>query len=121
MRRISRTMKNDPGLVHSGTLRHRLTFLERVITVKSGITSEEWKPAFTPMGRIETMNGREFFQAAAINRENDVRFVIRYRPGVTAEMRVSFGGEVYEITAVHNPGMRNVKLEIMATLYNGGG
>lgn len=113
-------MKSDPALLFPGALRHRLTFLVRSVTVRSGKTAEAWNPAFSVWGSAEPLTGREFYQAAAVNREQEVRFTVRYRAEITPDMRIALRGEVYEITAIANPGMRNVKLEIIGKAVNGG-
>ena len=113
-------MRGDPALLFSGALRHRLTFLARTVTVRSGKTLEAWTPAFSVWGSAEPLTGREFYQAAAVNREHEVRFTVRYRAGITPDMRVALNDETYEITAIANPGMRNVKLEIIGKAVNGG-
>jgi len=43
-----------------------------------------------------------------------VRFVIRYRPDVTAEMTIRHRGVDYNIESVVNPDMRGARLEILA-------
>lgn len=98
----------------AGELRHRVAFLRRVTTVKSGAVSESWIPAFVCWAAVEPIAGREFWQAAAVNRETEVRFTIRYRRDVNDAMRLQFGGVQYRITSLINPNSRNAKLEILA-------
>jgi len=43
-----------------------------------------------------------------------VRFTIRYRTEVTAEMSIRYEGRTYNIESVTDPGGRHVKLEIAA-------
>lgn len=49
---------------------------------------------------IEDMTGREYLAAAAVQASVQSKIRIRYRPGVTAAMRVLHGGGVYNIEAV---------------------
>lgn len=99
----------------AGELRHRVAFLQRVVTVKSGVVSEVWTPAFVCWAAVEPLAGREYWQAATTNRENEVRFTIRFRRDVDEAMRLQYGGVQYHITSVINPNSRNVKLEVLAT------
>ncbi len=99
----------------AGELRHRVAFLGRVVKVKSGVVSEIWAPAFVCWASAEPLAGREFWQAATVNRETEVRFVIRYRRDVDETMRLQFNGVQYRISSIVNPNNRNAKLEILAT------
>lgn len=102
-------------LLPAGELRERLTFLERKVTVVSGISTESWEPAFTCWGKAEPLSSREYWEAVAVNRENETRFTIRYRSGVDASMRIQYAGQVFDITSVIDPDTRHVKLEMLAT------
>lgn len=99
----------------AGELRERLTFLQRRVRVVSGISKEVWEPAFTCWGKVEPLTHREYWEAAAVNRECEVRITIRHRSGVDADMRIEFGGQQYAITSIIDPYMRHVSLELLAT------
>ena len=104
--------KNQYDL-NAGDLRERIGIWRRSVTVKSGITSESWEMLCSAWARVEPLSGREYFQTAAVNRENSIRFTIRYRADVTAEMTIRWRGTDYGIESVVNPGGRNVALEIL--------
>ncbi|MDL2319230.1 phage head closure protein, partial [Eubacteriales bacterium OttesenSCG-928-A19] len=97
----------------AGALRHRVTFLQRRVTVNSGITKESWEPAFTCWAMVEPLNSREYWQAAALGREDEQRVTVRYRRDVDAAMRLRHAGRVFDITSIVNPNARNVKLELL--------
>lgn len=105
-------MKKNP--LYPSRLRNRVEFLRRVVTVEHGISRERWETAFTCWCGVEPLSGREFWEAAAINRENEVRFTIRYRKNVSAEMRIKLDGTVYDITSVLDKNNRHEALEILA-------
>ena len=63
---------------------------------------------------MEPLSGKEFWEAAAINRENEVRFTIRYRKDVSGEMRIRLDGIVYDITSILDKNNRHEALEILA-------
>lgn len=105
--------KNSDPLL-AGELRHRVTFLKRVVTVKSGISKETWEPAFSCWAKIEPLQWREYWAAAALNREHEVRVTIRYRKDFTPAYRLQYGGGTYHIRDVIDPHQRRARLEILA-------
>ena len=105
-------MKRNP--LYPSTLRNRVDFLRRVVTVNHGISRERWETAFSCWCGVEPLSGREFWEAAAINRENEVRFTIRYRKDVSPEMRMRLNGVAYNITSITDKNNRHEALEIMA-------
>ena len=70
-------MKKNP--LYPSRLRSRAEFLRRTVSMEHGISRERWETTFTCWCCVEPLSGREFWEAAAINRENEVRFTIRYR------------------------------------------
>ncbi len=105
-------MKKNP--LYPSRLRNRVEFLRRVVTVEHGISKERWETAFICWCGAEPLSGREFWEAAAINRENEVRFPIRYRKDVSAEMRIRLDSTVYDITSILDKNNRHEALEILA-------
>ena len=105
-------MKKNP--LYPSKLRNRVEFLRRVVTVAHGISKERWDTAFTCWCGVEPLSGREFWEAAAINRENEVRFTIRYRKGISAEMRIRLDATVYDVTSILDKNNRHEALEILA-------
>ena len=105
-------MKKNP--LYPSRLRNRVEFLRRVVTVEHGISKERWETAFICWCGAEPLSGREFWEAAAINRENEVRFTIRYRKDVSTEMRIRLDGTVYDITSILDKNNRHEALEILA-------
>ena len=100
--------------LYPSRLRNRVEFLRRIVTVEHGISKERWETAFTCWCGVEPLSGREFWEAAAINRENEVRLTIRYRKDVSAEMRIRLDGTVYDITSILDKNNRHEALEILA-------
>ena len=107
-------MKKNP--LYPSRLRNRVEFLRRVVTVEHGISKERWETAFICWCGAEPLSGREFWEAAAINRENEVRFTIRYRKDVSAEMRIRLDSTVYDITSILDKNNRHEALEILARM-----
>ena len=107
-------MSSKAYVLNAGTLRNRIEFLHRTVTIAHGISKERWEAAFTCWCAVEPLSGREFWEAAAINREHEVRFTIRYRKDVSAEMRIKLDGMVYDITSILDKNNRHEVLEILA-------
>ena len=105
--------QNEP-IIHAGELRHRVVFLQKQVQVKSGVSTTQWLAAFTCWCKVEPLSGREFWQAAAVNRENEVRFTIRYRNDVLPIMRILLQNKHYDITTVLDVDNRHSMLEILA-------
>jgi len=105
--------QNEP-IIHAGELRHRAVFLQKLVQVKSGVSTTQWLTAFTRWCKVEPLSGREFWQAAAVNRENEVHFTVRYRNDVLPAMRMLMDGKLYDITSVLDVDNRHVKLELLA-------
>lgn len=74
----------------------------------------KWADLATVWAAFEPLRSREFFEAAAANAENTVRFYIRYRPGISQEMRILHDDRVFNISAVADRTERKAELEITA-------
>lgn len=102
--------------MRAGNLRNKITIEQKTVTQdENGDLTETWSTFATPWARIEPLRGREFLEARAINNELTVRFYIRYRAGVTQDMRIrDADGNLYDITAPLHINHRNRELQIMA-------
>lgn len=105
-----------------GKLRHRIT-LQSKVTVKDpeGIVTETWTDVATVWAAVEPIRGREYFQAAAVNAENTVRFRIRYRSGITPVMRVVYNGRTFNVQSVIDVDERYREIQLMCQEVVAGG
>ena len=87
----------------AGRLRHRVT-IQQPVQAQDPVTGElvqTWTDfAADIAAAIEPLSTREFAAAQQIQSEIVARIVIRYRTGITAEMRVIHNGTVYNIAGV---------------------
>ena len=99
--------------MNPGELRHRITFqsLETIVN-ENGFEKEEWIDHKRVWATIKNLHGREYFQAAAVQKENTVKFVIRYIPGLDTSMKILFKGKHYDITSIDNIRYENKFIEI---------
>ena len=59
-----------------------------------------WQDVATVWASIEPLSAREFIAAQAVQSDVSVRVSVRYRPGITAAMRLLHDGKTYNITGV---------------------
>ena len=100
--------KRTDNSIASGELRHRISFLARKVTVKSGIAKETWEPALSCWAMVEPLNSREFWQAAALSREDEQRVTIRYRRDIDETMRIAFRDVTDSIVSIVDPNARKI-------------
>jgi SPP1 family predicted phage head-tail adaptor len=86
-------MSLDPG-----KLRHRIT-IQKPINQQDPTTGQlttNWVAvASNVAAAIEPVSVREFVAAQAMQSQISARIVIRYRPGLTAQMRILHGAKIY--------------------------
>lgn len=98
-----------------GELRHRITFQKLVVdTNENGFEIEDWIDIKTVWSAITNLHGREYFEAAAVQAENTVKFTIRYLPNIDASMRILFKNKQFNITSIDNIKYQNKFIEIKA-------
>ncbi len=97
-------------------LKHLVTLQERSQTQDSfGQPIDTWSDVATLRASIEPLRGRELFAAQQVNGELSTKITIRYRSGVSEDMRMVHGDVVYNLTPPVDVEMRHAWLEIMAT------
>jgi len=100
--------------MRAGDLRHRITLQQKTETRDSfGAVIETWNDVATLYASIEPLRGKEFFDAQQVNAEVTIRIRIRYRSGVTPNMRVLFGTRTFDIQSVINVDERNREMILM--------
>lgn len=72
-----------------------------------------------PWADIKTMKGEEYLIWKTTANKELIRFIIRYREGINARMRVKYAGKDYNITSVSNDNGRNETLTIYAYTVDG--
>lgn len=97
-----------------GRLRHRITIQQKTTIVdQDGIPTETWAEFATVWASVEPLRGREYFQAAAVNAENMVRFRIRYRAGIRPDMRIQYDSRIFSINSVIDVDERHTEIHLM--------
>jgi SPP1 family predicted phage head-tail adaptor len=100
--------------VRAGQLRHRVTIQEPDPTQDEyGEAVPTWSDMATVWAAVEPLQGREFLEAQRVGAEVTTRIRIRYRDGIVAEMRVSWGDHTYDIEAVIHVEERQREIHLM--------
>lgn len=68
-----------------------------------------------PWADIKTLKGSEYIQSDLEVNEEPIRFIIRYRKGITTQQTVRYDGKRYNIKSVANDNGRNHTLTLFAT------
>ncbi len=89
--------------------------LDRLITIEQptetidayGAPIQSWTTlAANVPAQVSYDNGSEYFAAGQMNARIDAVFKIRYRSDLTTKMRISYGGETYDIKFLNEIGRR---------------
>jgi len=107
--------------MHAGRMNRRIE-IQQVVEVLNSFNEpiETWKKYRTVWSEVvpvRTSSG-EAFRAPQLVSVNRVIFRIRYISGITNKMRISYGGDYYDIKTSAELGRREV-LEILAELSEG--
>lgn len=98
-----------------GEFNKRITFQTlAVLTNENGFESESWIDYKEVWAKAENLHGREYFEAAAIQAENTLKFTIRYIDSINTTMRILFKGKQFNITSIDNIKYANKFIEIKA-------
>lgn len=97
------------------SLNKRITIQELKFSInENGFEIEELIDYKRVWAGVSNLHGREYFDAAAIQMENTVKFTIRYLPGIDTSMRIVFQDKNYNITSIDNIKYGNRFMEIKA-------
>lgn len=101
--------------MNPGELRHRIKLqsLETIVN-ENGFEEESWVDLRTVWASIKNLHGREYFEAAAVQKENTVKFTIRYIKDLDTSMKILFKGKHYNIIQIDNIRYENKYIEIKA-------
>ena len=89
--------------------------LEQLTILKDDLEQEIdlWQPLYVVWANIEPLSGKEYFKARQTKSDSHVQVTIRYKRGVTPQMRVLFNDQSYEIVSVINVNMENKYLQLI--------
>ncbi len=98
----------------SGAFDQRVAIESRTNTPNAyGEAVPAWATQAETWARVEPLRGKEFLAAEQTQGAVDYRVTIRYRTGITANMRVVWRGVVLVVLAVIDVNARRENLELM--------
>lgn len=101
--------------MNPGELRHRITLQKFTTTVnENGFEEETWIDFKTLWASVSNLHGREYFEAAAVQKENTVKFTVRYIKDLDTSMKILFKDKSYNIIQIDNIRYENKFIEIKA-------
>lgn len=92
-----------------GKLNHRITFQIQNLDSEE----EEWNDIVTTCASINPISGREYYQAETINSDLTHKVRLRYRKGITPDMRILYKDRIFNIVSVINEYEKNAILQLM--------
>ena len=102
----------------AGALQHRLVLQTRNPSADGGggDLGDPWAAPVTVAtlwGDVRPLNGDERLRAMKLENRVTHRIAVRYRAGVTADMRIVFGTRTFNIRAAIDVGERRRNLELL--------
>ena len=92
---------------------------------KAGNHILSWVDYYTCHAYVNNLSGKEYWEAAQLNAEKEVFFLIRYCSEAAAidteHFRILFRGQVYNITFIDNVKYQNKTIKLRAALEKRGG
>lgn len=102
--------------MQAGQLRHQVALQSNTPTRNdSGELVESWSTWATVWASVEPLDGREFFNAQQVTSEVTTRIRMRYRDGVTPQLRVAWRSRIYQIHAVIRKDERDREIHLMCS------
>ena len=104
-----------------GQWRQRIVIQQnRMRKDKDGNQRNEWEDYFTCWAYANNLSGKEYWEAAQVNAQTEIYFLIRYCSEVAAmdteHYRIVFRGQVYNITFLDNVKYQNRMVKLRASL-----
>lgn len=85
-------------MLDPGELRHRIDIEKPIVQVNqtTGLRTTVWVSAFAKVpAKVTPVSVREFIASQSMQSAVVARIVIRYREGLTPQMRIKFRGAIY--------------------------
>ncbi len=96
-----------------GSMRHRITILNAAkVSNENGFEETQLVEVMTVWASIKNLHGKEYFEAARIQKESMVKFVIRYVIGIDETMQIRFRDRLFNIESIDNIRYENRFIEI---------
>lgn len=98
-----------------GELKHKIEILRPVIEInENGFEVQSYETYKTLWAKITNLHGKEYFEAASVQKEKTVKFTVRAVKGIDETMKIRFGSNIYDISFIDNIKYENKYMEIKA-------
>ncbi|MCY9296720.1 phage head-tail adapter protein [Bacillus halotolerans] len=82
-------------------MRYRIQFQKKKPAGRLPVDGKDsWQTVIECWAKAEGLKGREYYAAAAIQKEKTVEFTIRHREDIDEHMRIIFREKAYEIDSI---------------------
>ena len=97
-----------------------IAFQKREVTKDDNGIEEvsDWITEITVYASVKSLFGKEYYEAKQVNKQETIKFIIRYIPNISENMRILFDGKFYNIDYIENIRYENRLLEIKAIEVN---
>lgn len=107
--------------MQSGEFDRKIFIQQRVVTKDTdGGDLITWVKFLTLFAKYRSINSKERYTSAQIRESKEVTFTIRYRSGITPDMRILYANEYYRIVGLAEVG-RMKYIQISAEMLTGMG
>lgn len=101
-------------MIDIGSLDRRISFIAYEDKENDiGLTEQTQVVKLKCWARIESLRGKEYYEAQKLSSETTHKITIRYRAGLDENMLISYKNRIFEIQSIIDPYESHVKLEIM--------
>ena len=98
-----------------GEFKHRIIIVKPVIeTNENGFEVETYETYKTLWAKAINLHGKEYFEAAAIQKEKTLKFTFRLLKDIDENMKIEFNNKLYDINFIDNILYENKYMEIKA-------
>ncbi|NFM47904.1 head-tail adaptor protein [Clostridium botulinum] len=105
-----------------GKLNKRIKFVvEQNGTDEDGYPLPGEKTIRECWARVRGLRGREFYNAAAVQAQDDKIFNCRYFKGLTQDIQIKYNKKLYNIKSINDLNEKHVEYEIHASVVSSSG
>jgi len=113
--------RNSTPRIALGEWKERITIQKSIPgTDKAGNHLLSWQDYFTCSAYVNNLSGKEYWEAAQVNAQKEIYFLIRYCTETacmdTEHYRILLRGQIYNITFLDNVKYQNKILKLRASL-----
>lgn len=101
--------------INPGEYRHKIIF-QKLVNIQNGYGEPTgvWTDILPARAGIYPLSGKEFYAAETVSSEVTHKINMRYKSGITSDMRIKFGERIFElISPPINFQEKNIELQLL--------